>query len=343
MQLCLFRGLYTWPLDSDVGDTTAPVITPLDNLPLDHGSVRSSLIAGSSEHVKIPQLATYDLLPSGFTSDGHESDETILSVDLSRPDVALTDINYEHRNRFQPAGHSSTSQSNVDAAWPYTPVDQQSDASAYLQLPCQPLPPAWSIGCLSNPSEAIPVLHTQMLGQINNFGPAADYLFVQPNFDTVWPSTPVNQHYAYPGYLQLPYGTIPGASPFDPTLMRPDELVAHSLGLMNVPSNCPTFLQEPYQQLPLCLPTEPVVPHPSAPVALALSRQQPASLPVRGNDRLRCSKGCTRTFGRPGDLARHMKKHETPEFKCFARNCSRTFYRLDKLRDHAKQVHRLNL
>jgi hypothetical protein len=58
--------------------------------------------------------------------------------------------------------------------------------------------------------------------------------------------------------------------------------------------------------------------------------------------RIRCPEGCPQTFGRPSDFNRHMKKHNGPAFKCVAIECDKTFYRLDKVRSHAK-THGINL
>jgi hypothetical protein len=55
--------------------------------------------------------------------------------------------------------------------------------------------------------------------------------------------------------------------------------------------------------------------------------------------------GCTTTFVRAGDLLRHTKKHFPGEHPCLVDNCDRkgdkAFYRLDKLRDHQRQKHRM--
>jgi hypothetical protein len=55
---------------------------------------------------------------------------------------------------------------------------------------------------------------------------------------------------------------------------------------------------------------------------------------------IRCPQGCIETFGRGEELRRHMKKHETPRYKCPIYNCPMTFYRKDKLRDHAQKGHK---
>ncbi|KAH7072156.1 hypothetical protein BKA63DRAFT_605064 [Paraphoma chrysanthemicola] len=53
--------------------------------------------------------------------------------------------------------------------------------------------------------------------------------------------------------------------------------------------------------------------------------------------------GCPRTFRRAGDCRRHMGKHQTPGFKCIVADCEKTFYRLDKVRDHCRQGHGIAL
>ena len=60
-------------------------------------------------------------------------------------------------------------------------------------------------------------------------------------------------------------------------------------------------------------------------------------------DRISCPKGCTATFGRPGEFRRHMRKHEKPRYKCCVLDCEKTFARADKLRDHLRQGHKLKL
>jgi hypothetical protein len=60
--------------------------------------------------------------------------------------------------------------------------------------------------------------------------------------------------------------------------------------------------------------------------------------------RIRCTvSGCTKTFRRPGDHRRHMRKHQDPELKCIVNDCDMKFYRLDKLRDHIRQGHKMVL
>ncbi|TGO48145.1 hypothetical protein BCON_0250g00180 [Botryotinia convoluta] len=53
--------------------------------------------------------------------------------------------------------------------------------------------------------------------------------------------------------------------------------------------------------------------------------------------------GCGKIFGRQSDCNRHMKKHGAPEYSCPAPGCGREFYRRDKLMDHARRVHHLEL
>lgn len=118
------------------------------------GGVRSNpIIASDLEHVNIPQLADYDPLPSGFAGDKYESTGTFQLLDFSLPEVAAAD--YGYRNNFQLKVYGSADQNNVDATWPYTPVDEQFDASSYPQLlPYQPLPPAWPICSISQLPDA---------------------------------------------------------------------------------------------------------------------------------------------------------------------------------------------
>ncbi|KAF7954399.1 hypothetical protein EAE96_005522 [Botrytis aclada] len=53
--------------------------------------------------------------------------------------------------------------------------------------------------------------------------------------------------------------------------------------------------------------------------------------------------GCGKTFGRQSDRNRHMKKHGAAEYSCPAPRCGRQFYRRDKVMDHARRVHHLQL
>jgi len=52
-----------------------------------------------------------------------------------------------------------------------------------------------------------------------------------------------------------------------------------------------------------------------------------------------CPYGCTKTFGRPGEYRRHMKKHNGPFVPCTQPSCGMMFYRRDKLRDHLAKGH----
>ncbi|TGO50204.1 hypothetical protein BOTNAR_0402g00020 [Botryotinia narcissicola] len=53
--------------------------------------------------------------------------------------------------------------------------------------------------------------------------------------------------------------------------------------------------------------------------------------------------GCGKTFGRQSDCNRHMKKNEAPEYSCPSPGCGREFYRRDKVMDHARRIHHLEL
>jgi len=55
---------------------------------------------------------------------------------------------------------------------------------------------------------------------------------------------------------------------------------------------------------------------------------------------IRCPRGCPETFGRNEEMRRHMRKHEVPRYKCPIYDCAMTFYRKDKLQDHAKKGHK---
>jgi hypothetical protein len=73
-----------------------------------------------------------------------------------------------------------------------------------------------------------------------------------------------------------------------------------------------------------------------APNPIMAPAAPPAAAPSTGEERIRCPKGCRATFLRGGDYRRHMQMHTTPRYKC----PDMTFYRADKLRDHARQGHK---
>lgn len=52
-----------------------------------------------------------------------------------------------------------------------------------------------------------------------------------------------------------------------------------------------------------------------------------------------CPYGCTGTFRRRVEYRRHMKKHTGPFLHCTYPNCSKKFYRRDKLHDHLTKGH----
>jgi hypothetical protein len=60
---------------------------------------------------------------------------------------------------------------------------------------------------------------------------------------------------------------------------------------------------------------------------------------ARKPDRITCPEGCHATFGRIGELRRHMIKHQPPRYKCPILDCDQTFHRVDKLRDHTRNGH----
>ncbi|KAF1838910.1 hypothetical protein BDW02DRAFT_564514 [Decorospora gaudefroyi] len=80
----------------------------------------------------------------------------------------------------------------------------------------------------------------------------------------------------------------------------------------------------------------------AAPVLQTTDIRPPVAMPaVNHNEgRLRCPKGCRKTFGRPSEYHRHMKTHEGPRFKCPLFYCDKAFSRQDKLLDHARQGHK---
>jgi hypothetical protein len=57
--------------------------------------------------------------------------------------------------------------------------------------------------------------------------------------------------------------------------------------------------------------------------------------------------GCGHIFSRMGDFVRHRKQHGVPQHPCPVYGCnrrgSRAFYRADKLRDHQRKKHRMNI
>lgn len=81
--------------------------------------------------------------------------------------------------------------------------------------------------------------------------------------------------------------------------------------------------------------------NPSVP-ATAIAPNAVNALP--NSDRIRCTHtGCSATFGRPGDFRRHMGKHGTPGLRCPVGVCNYETYRPDKLRDHQRKKHRMNI
>jgi hypothetical protein len=60
-----------------------------------------------------------------------------------------------------------------------------------------------------------------------------------------------------------------------------------------------------------------------------------------GQNLLTCPHGCRGSFSRPGEYRRHMKKHRTHQHMCPQPGCGKTFYRMDKVRDHLRQLHKI--
>ncbi|KAH8691520.1 hypothetical protein BGW36DRAFT_388471 [Talaromyces proteolyticus] len=63
----------------------------------------------------------------------------------------------------------------------------------------------------------------------------------------------------------------------------------------------------------------------------------------RRKEKVHCThQGCTKTFGRPNDLRRHLKLHiSAPDIPCTAEGCKRMFYRMDNRRAHERRVHKV--
>ena len=96
--------------------------------------------------------------------------------------------------------------------------------------------------------------------------------------------------------------------------------------------------------LPTIVPGVPVI----APAILAPNVQHPGVDATfrqpAPESRIPCeSSGCTKSFRRPGNLRRHMRKHRPANLKCIVDDCDMKFYRLDKLRDHIRQGHKIVL
>ena len=129
------------------------------------------------------------------------------------------------------------------------------------------------------------------------------------------------------------------------------------------PSMDDSFLTSmPLPSQPDFFPTQPSYPaagtgHAFQPIAPATAAQMNVAAPpnqpsgARANARHRTAEtrisctvdGCTKTFRRPGDYRRHMRKHQDPILKCIVDDCDMKFYRLDKLRDHIRQGHKMVL
>ncbi|CAN9449977.1 unnamed protein product [Alternaria alternata] len=94
---------------------------------------------------------------------------------------------------------------------------------------------------------------------------------------------------------------------------------------------------------------QPIAPATTAQMNVVATPNQPSG--ARTNARHRTAEtrisctvdGCTKTFHRPGDYRRHMRKHQDPILKCIVDDCDMKFYRLDKLRDHIRQGHKMVL
>jgi hypothetical protein len=71
-------------------------------------------------------------------------------------------------------------------------------------------------------------------------------------------------------------------------------------------------------------------------VPIGLQAAQVARIPCTFN-------GCTRTFRRPGDFRCHLRLHRAPTLRCLVEDCDLKFYRMDKVRDHLRQGHKIVL
>ncbi|KAF2846621.1 hypothetical protein T440DRAFT_482416 [Plenodomus tracheiphilus IPT5] len=86
-------------------------------------------------------------------------------------------------------------------------------------------------------------------------------------------------------------------------------------------------------------PFQPIAPAPPRPANSHAELGAPTDI-LAADTRIRCNfEGCTKTFGRPGDQHRHMRKHRPMKYKCIDVDCDMKFYRIDKLRDHLRQGH----
>jgi hypothetical protein len=88
---------------------------------------------------------------------------------------------------------------------------------------------------------------------------------------------------------------------------------------------------------------------PAAASALSQDLSTNAAQPVvtnppqpSGQSPLTCPHGCRGTFSRPGEYRRHMRKHGTHQHLCPRPGCGKTFYRMDKVRDHLRQFHKIS-
>ena len=98
-------------------------------------------------------------------------------------------------------------------------------------------------------------------------------------------------------------------------------------------------------------PAYPIVQNPSETQSVAAAHNAPGYLPFAdpatdNKPRFPCSHpGCSKTFSRSADMARHFKKHDpvAPLFYCTEAGCKfsgeKGFYRRDKLLSHVRTVH----
>jgi len=94
---------------------------------------------------------------------------------------------------------------------------------------------------------------------------------------------------------------------------------------------------EYFDQLDMSIPA-PAQLNPAHYSAIVSAPPAPVPAPVAAGQ-LRCPRGCSATFGRGGEYRRHMMIHEPARYRCPMVDCTKTFSRADKLRDHAKKGH----
>ena len=98
----------------------------------------------------------------------------------------------------------------------------------------------------------------------------------------------------------------------------------------------------------LALPTDATSGFTTPAVPLPIARTEaPRRSNVNNNTHICDSAGCGKTFTRPSDLARHRHQHGVPGHPCLVNGCnrrrSRAFFRADKLHEHQRKRHGMNV